>query len=173
MLLCGILLVSLAVPVLAEDGSGSMGESAFWRYDSATQTITISGTGDVTVFSTDHSPWHDHYYGEVTRVIVEEGITGLYGEVFAYLPRLAEVSLPSTLKGMGGDTFLLSGNEVLDIVIPDSVTELGTAFHSSCIRSIRLGRGLTELAPGAFTESPLISAASPKSDRAPLPDARN
>lgn len=157
LMLSVILIVSLAIPVFAEDGSGRIGTNAYWRYDSATQTLTVSGKGEVNVDTHSQSPWKEHYYGDIRRVVVQEGITALYGEVFSYLPYLVEVRLPSTLKAMGGDTFCLCGNGSLDIVIPDSVTAIGNAFHASHIRSIKLGKGITELGEKAFLASTVVS----------------
>ena len=157
LLLSVILIVSLAIPVFAEDGSGKIGTNAYWRYDSATQTLTVSGTGDIIIDTYSQPPWKEHYYGDIHRVIVKEGITGLGGEVFSYLPYLAEVQLPSSLKSMGGEVFLLSGDSSLDIVIPDGMTDIGDAFHMSHIRSIKLGKGITELCEGAFQYSSVVS----------------
>lgn len=157
LLLCATLVGLLAVPALAEDGSGSIGTNAFWRYDSATQTLTVSGKGDIIIDTYSQPPWKERYYGDIRKVVVEEGITGLGGEVFSYLPYLHELKLPASLKSMGGEVFLLSGDDTLDIVIHDGMTDIGNAFAMSHIHSIKLGKGITELCNGAFRSSTVVS----------------
>ena len=59
----------------------TISDKCTWKYDSATTTLTISGTGAVkdygvstTVISSKKLPWHD-YRHQITKVVVEEGIT--------------------------------------------------------------------------------------------------
>ena len=57
--------------------SGSCGTNATWEYDSG--TLTISGTGEITTYSTDNPtayPWWS-FHGEVQTLNIDEGITNI------------------------------------------------------------------------------------------------
>ena len=63
------------VPALAADGqsptTGSCGDNATWSYDEGTQTLTVSGSGEVRFDSLERFP----YWDTTKKLVVEEGIT--------------------------------------------------------------------------------------------------
>lgn len=64
-------------------------------FDQETGTLTISGTGTLWYFF--NSPWSFSPDENVTKLVVEEGITGIYGS-FKNIAALKEVILPSSLE---------------------------------------------------------------------------
>lgn len=75
---------------------------------------------------------------------------------------LSSVRLPSTLKNIGEDAFLI--NRLTTVTIPDSVTSIGgTAFTENKISSLTLGTGLTLIGNGAFSGNRLLSIKIPDS----------
>ena len=79
----------LPVGVLAADPvSGSCGKNATWHYDTATKTLSISGSGDMADYHCDpvmgeynRPPW-DTYREEIEHVIINEGITSIGQQAF-------------------------------------------------------------------------------------------
>ena len=120
-----------ACPALAADMSGSG-----WSYTGTVLTITgnISDYG----LASSRSDWFigtpferngiDH---TVTEMIVEEGVTSLGDLAFYGMGNLKKVTLPSTLKSIGSDTFMQC-TALTEIRIPASVTFLGHGAFNNC-----------------------------------------
>ena len=119
--------------------SGQCGENAFWKYDSDSRTLTISGRGSTYDMAYDPDedeyntvPWHDketypimkksdladeQYYvvsifQETDHVVVEEGITRIGNRCFA----------ASSFTGM-----YIGGPSILTVSLPNSLLEIGDA----------------------------------------------
>ena len=50
-----------ATTILADETSGSCGENLSWTYDSYSQKLTISGSGDMTDFEPGSAPWYTYH----------------------------------------------------------------------------------------------------------------
>ncbi len=84
--------------------SGQCGENAFWSYDEDTETLTISGTGDVFRFrkGTDPNSIDEPINGQIVKhIVINEGITGLYGIFCGKTTQLSTVSFARTVKRFG------------------------------------------------------------------------
>ena len=77
--------------------SGSCGSEAQWSYDSATETLSISGTGAVSENSFEQLPFKS--------LVVNEGITEISDRVFLGVDTLESVSLPKTVAKLGEYAF--------------------------------------------------------------------
>ena len=122
------------VPALAADGqsptTGSCGDNATWSYDEGTQTLTVSGSGEVRFDSWESFP----YWDTTKKLVVEEGITALSNSPMAGTPRfkaMTEVSLPNSLKELGSWVFA-DCEQLKAITIPDGVTEMGESVFWDC-----------------------------------------
>ena len=89
---------------------GTCGDSARWKYDALTKTITISGSGSLGEYhydiftSSSNAPWGD-LYDKVESVIVEEGIDDLGSNAFIFCESIKNVSLPSSCTHYIGGPF--------------------------------------------------------------------
>lgn len=108
-----------------------------------TGLLTVSGTGDTKNIETP-SYWGggilndkgDHS-GQVKKIVVQEGITGLIGACFYFMSNVTEVSLPSTLKTIGNDCF--NGCSLITtLLLPEGLETLQGGCFYDC-------SGLTEL----------------------------
>ncbi|MBQ8981070.1 MAG: leucine-rich repeat protein, partial [Eubacterium sp.] len=80
--------------------SGSCGENATYSFDSGTGTLTISGTGEMTTYSSSsQSPFSNH--SEINALVVESGITSISDFAFVYCTGMESVSFPNTLEKIG------------------------------------------------------------------------
>ncbi|MBE6544374.1 MAG: hypothetical protein E7675_08245, partial [Ruminococcaceae bacterium] len=104
-----------------------------WELDRKTATLTVSGAGSISAFDdASKQPWAE-YKSEIRKVViksgfksigrntfcrlpvlktivVEEGVTALQMDCFAYNTQLTEIFLPSTLKSVGQGTVYNSDN---------------------------------------------------------------
>lgn len=97
---------------------GATGSDVNWNFDTATGTLTISGTGamaDYTVNGTvDDRPWKD-YAESITKVQISEGVTSLGRCAFQNLTALKETNIPASITKLGdhiyrGDASLTTVN---------------------------------------------------------------
>lgn len=112
--------------------SGSCGENVTWTLDDE-GTLTISGTGEMkkTHYGMAEGwEWND-FLQDITAVVIEEGVTGLYGDTFAGCTNLVSVVIPEGVTIIPYAAF--SGCANLETVtIPDSVTDIRTGAFDNC-----------------------------------------
>lgn len=144
--------------------SGTCGENATWSYDATTKTLTISGTGPME--NTNLGTWNDAgFKHDITRVVIESGITAVGQNAFNYFSGMTSVEIPATVTRIEENAFYLCWR-LTDIKFPASVSHIGKNAFSSCssLTSIELPRNLTECGPGAFSScSRLTSVKLPSS----------
>ena len=99
-------------------GAEGDGSNVTWNFDTATGTLTISGTGamaDYTVNDTgDDRPWKD-YAESITKVQISEGVTSLGNSAFRNFTALKETNIPASITQLGdhiyrGDASLTTVN---------------------------------------------------------------
>ncbi len=111
----------MAVLAFSDDSSadgGDCGADAHWNYDAG--TLTITGTGAMTDWtSAEAVPWNAHR-AEITNVSVANGITTIGGYAFTQC-------------------------QMTNFVIPDSVTTLGKDCFAGCdkMTSLTIGSGVS------------------------------
>ena len=83
--------------------SGTCGENLTWKYDEATKTLTISGTGEMENYNWNDSPWYE-FRDRIQEVILESGVTSI--GVFAFSGcALTSVIIPQSLTIIRGQAF--------------------------------------------------------------------
>ncbi len=95
-----LLLAALPVSALAD---GACGENTLWSL-SDSGVLTISGTGDMAGFELGGAPWYSRR-GEIRRLIVADGVTGIGSAAFSGCGLIAELELPLTLQRIGDSAF--------------------------------------------------------------------
>lgn len=98
----------LSVPFSAQaeevkypEASGTFLSGQTYTYDTISETLTISGEGDITGYSwtgTNVSPFQ---YCTVKHVVIEEGITSLCNYLFHYVYNIETFSIPASLRTIG------------------------------------------------------------------------
>ncbi|MDY4220887.1 MAG: leucine-rich repeat protein, partial [Candidatus Faecousia sp.] len=109
-------------------------------------TLTISGTGEMY----DFCDWGGQK-DQITKVVVEEGVTSIGDHAFDSCENLAEVVLPESLTSIGYSAFAYCLS-LTSIVIPDSVTMIVGYAFSNCpmLSSVKLPSALTAFGDGTF-----------------------
>ena len=127
-----------------------------WTFDSASGTLTFSGAGPLAQREAESAEAisYDWYGlgGQVTSIVVEEGITRIPNFAFYGFEGVTEVSLPSTLKSIGDRAF--SRCAFSEITIPTALDTLGTGAFSHCqaLRTCDLFYSEVTLLPAALFE---------------------
>ncbi len=152
--------------------SGSCGESVRWQLEEG--TLTISGTGEMTDFSSgsNYRPEWEEHKDSIERVVIEEGVTSLGSMAFMRYSSIVSAELPGSLRTIGSNAFTactalgsvsfgsglesigvaaFSGTALTSVTLPDSVTEIKTqAFSTDTLESIVLPRSLRVFSDETF-----------------------
>ena len=114
--------------------SGSCGDNLTWTYDVTTNTLTISGKGDMYNFdyhphSLTDAPWST-YIDDIKKIIIEDGVTSI------------------------GEYAFYGCSNLSDVIIGDGVTTIGENAFSYCdsLISVTIGNGVTTIKEYAFYE---------------------
>lgn len=136
--------VSMNITVLELPAtSGKCGDNMNWSFDTTTDTLTISGTGDMyTIADTTDAYWNEEYGYEpgwlklpVKHIVVKEGVENLSNFAFfqnwnSYYKIHESISLPTTLKAIPELGFLAS-TAMTSLTIPEGITSItGWPFGS-------------------------------------------
>ena len=139
--------------------SGSCGNHLNWEYDSETQTLSITGTGEMYISPNFNAPWKA-YRDVIRTIVIEYGATTIGAEAFMYCTAFTSIIIPDSIKrienrafyGCTGLTSVTIGSGVtsigaeafsgctglLGITIPDNVLTLGYKAFYGCTRLSKL-----------------------------------
>ena len=115
---------------------------AKWSY--AAGVLTVYGSGEMPAVADSgetgyaNRPWQE-YADDITKVVVEEGITKIAPKSFMLLSNLREVSIPGTASTVGGYAFQGCG-KLDNVVFPEGVVSIEQhVFHSAnAVKTITL-----------------------------------
>lgn len=110
--------------------SGTCGEAATWKFETASNTLTISGTGAIANYGTGDSPWYTHR-SKIKTLVVGDGITALGSNAFRGCQAIINASLPAGLVSIGNYAFY-ECRQLEKLILPESVTALGQAAFGYC-----------------------------------------
>ena len=112
--------------------SGTWKENIEWTLDE-NGVLTISGTGRLIPSSGGHAaawfPWFE-FKEKINAVVVENGITGLGQAAFSSCDNLTEISLPSSVIGLG--TAVFGGSMFTQIELPPALQIISNLAFVAC-----------------------------------------
>ena len=134
----------------ASDDSGSCGHNVTYVFDSSTGTLTISGSGDMSSYSSGGAPWYP-YRSDVKNVVIEDGVTSIGSYAFSGCSSLASVTIPDGVISIGRDVFYKC-TSLASITIPDGVTSIGSSAFRGCtsLVSVTIPDSVTSIGGYAF-----------------------
>lgn len=147
-----------ATPVLAEvtaettwDASADGDGSVTATYDTATKTLTVSGTGEMATYKkASLAPWMADYQTTIEKVVIEAGVENVGAYAFYQCTSLTSVTFNEGLEKIGQYSF--NKLQATSIVIPSTVTTIaGNVFN---------GNGSTYILVDITILSPTISITS-------------
>lgn len=102
-----------------------IGENISWNYDNG--VLTVSGTGEMNKLDADWSSdsmWSSELRDNVTKIVIEKGITNISDTAFAYFDKLEEVVIEDGVESIGTKAFYECDN-LKKVIIPASVISIG------------------------------------------------
>lgn len=142
--------------------SGKCGDNMTWSFDTTSDTLTISGNGDMYAVAASRDDFYNEqytyepgwWYLPVKHIIIEEGVENLsnfaFAQVNGYYKIHETIKLPTTLKAIPEMGFLFS-TAMKSLVIPEGITSLtGWPFGSpgnsfTALTDLYLPSTLTEM----------------------------
>jgi len=161
-----LLFLATLLPMMASaDDSGTCGTNLTWTYVEATHTLTISGEGSMKDYSYDRSsPWKS-YREEITKAIIENGVTSIGNYAFEECSGLTSITIPNSVTSIGDFAFW-NCCRLTSITIPNSVTTIGEFAFENCsdLTSITIPNSVTSIGESTFNNcSGLTSITIPNS----------
>jgi len=138
-------------------------EGVTWRYDEATKTLYITGSGPMEGYlNANDRPWNQ-YASEIQSVVIENGITSVGDRAFSNCSSLTSVTIPNSVTSINNSAF--SGcSGLTSVTIPNSVTSIGqNAFFLSGLTSVNIPDSVATIGSRAFGSSRLTSVIIPDS----------
>ena len=128
------------------------------HYSISDGTLTISGEGPMDDYP-DYGkcPWYESIargeddVTEVTKIIIEEGITHIGDYAFEDAVDVTSVTLPSSLESIGEHAFAYM-NSLSEITIPENVSSIGDGAFKYCssLTEIVIPENVTSIGDDAF-----------------------
>ena len=149
--------------VTSRNCGATVNDNVTWNFDSATGTLTISGTGAMKDMSYEDEgedqPWLD-YRTTITKIVIGFGITQIGKLAFYNCVNVEEVVFErdgngnSSVTTIGNHAFRQLENALTEIVIPASVEEIGNNSFHNCTQLQNIifeeGSNLTTIGEQAF-----------------------
>ena len=121
----------VAIPMVGWDISKTAGTDNVWAFlvadstDSTKYNLVIRGTGEMKDYADyDSSEWKA-YRSQITKLIIEEGVTSVGDRAFFGMPEITNIEFPSTMKTIGAFSFFDCTKVTGTINIPASVNSIG------------------------------------------------
>lgn len=145
-----------AITVGATETSGTCGDNLTWEFDESTDTLTISGTGEIcgypynTTDRTYNRPW-ENFENDITSVVIESGITSIGYNAFCDFTNLTNVTIGNSVTSIGDYAFGFCIS-LTSIAIPNSVTSIISNAFYDCrsLTSITIPDSVTSIGEYAF-----------------------
>ncbi len=144
-------LAASVAPLFAETYSGTCGDNLTWTLDTESGTLTISGTGAMTDYTSSYDvPWY-YSHSSTKTVIIEDGVKSIGQSAFYGCSSLTSITIPNSVTSIGNSAFY-GCSSLTSITIPNSVTTIGVYAFGSCssLTSITIPNSVTSIGDGAF-----------------------
>lgn len=149
-----LLLVLFSMPSAWAEAQYISGNSGpMWEYDSSTQTLTISGEGDMPDFTSPiNTPWWE-YKSSILRIVVKDGITTIGKCAFQNYINLEAISIPSTVINIHQSAFNCC-SKLTSLNLPERLQTIGnSAFNGCAIESVTIPGSVDNIGNSAFADN--------------------
>ena len=143
-----VILTAYMIPAGGWYDEQDMALEGYWEIENG--TLTVSGTAGIPNTYIGEAPWYE-FREDVTKVVIQNGITGIGNRAFYDFRSMEEVSIPDSVTRIGNGAFSAC-TSLRSISIPDSVTAIGSHTFEGCtqLETVQLPAGLTALPLGIF-----------------------
>ena len=82
--------------------SGVCGDNLTWEFDESTGTLTISGTGEMNLWTNivNNPPWYK-LESYIKNIIINQGVTNIGRHAFRFCRNLTSILIPDSVKSVG------------------------------------------------------------------------
>ena len=126
------------------------GTNAYWKVENG--TLTISGSGAIDNYdSAAECPWADQR-ADITKIVVEDGITSIGNFAFYGMTNLTETSLADSITSIGAYAFK-NDSSLENVAVPSELTQIQESAFYGCakISSIVISAKVTKIGDYAFS----------------------
>ncbi len=159
-----LLLLLLSISANANN-SGKCGANVIFSYSEDTNTLTISGIGNMSNYDDETDvPWYS-FRESIKNAVIEDGVTSIGMKAFFECSNLKSVAIPNSVKNIGSSAFAFCTG-ITRISLPNSVTTLGRQAFTCCtsLESFTVPNAVTIIEKVLFLECfNLKSVTIPKS----------
>ena len=130
---------------------GSCGDDCTYSFSSATGTLTVSGTGDMTEYKSSYEiPWED-YTSDIKSVVIKKGVTSVGNYAFDNCSNLTSVTVADSVISIKPSAFSYCGN-LTSITIPEGVKSIGDWALGGCssLTSVTIPDSVAYIGHNAF-----------------------
>lgn len=135
----------------AAAASGSCGDNLTWSFNDADGVLTISGMGEMDDYAdSSEQPWLEQS-DDITRIIIEEGVTHIGSNAFNGCSALKEAVIPDTVTYVGEAAFR-SCSAMENVKLPNAETTYGVGVFRSCsaLKEIDIPEKMTAIPESMF-----------------------
>lgn len=105
-------------------------DEVLWSHDGA-GTMFVSGTGNMAdIYQVMACPWDSHK-NDITRVVIEDGVTSIGAGCFVGYPNLSSVDVHVSMKSIGMNAFR-DCQKLKSITLGSNVTTIGSDAFYNC-----------------------------------------
>ena len=136
----------------ADDNKQQCGKNAYWEVVDG--VLTISGNGSVDDYdSAKQRPWNESA-AEITKVVVEDGITNVGNFAFYGMTNLTEVELADSVTAIGAYSFK-NCSSIEQITLPQNLIEIKDSAFYGCTRlaNITIPAKVTKIGDYVFSRN--------------------
>ena len=162
---------NLSLTSSALEASGKCGDNAYWTFEESTGLLIISGTGKITEYTNNNSPFF--FDLSIKEIIIENGITSIGSWTFYDCRNATTVTIPSSVTNIEKAAFSHCYG-LKNIDIPNGVKSIGEWAFCCCssLKSATISSSVTSIGKGSFsTCSELSSITVDKNNK--VYDSRN
>lgn len=161
--------VSGTADIIASGECGAYGDNLMYKLNSE-GVLTISGQGEMADWFTNTVPWKDYKNsGEITRVIIHEGVTSVSTKAFVSCESLEYAFIPSSMKDIDGFTACSS---LKSINLPEGLETIGIQAFCDCdsLKTVTIPSSVNSIGFGAFEWCDSLTEIKVKSNNAYFTD---
>ena len=135
------------------DPDVNSGHNVTWALTgtSPNYTLTISGTGAMVNFHDNNQPWYS-YLGNITSVVIGNGVTCIGNAAFYDYEKLTSVTIPASVESIGVEAFYNCAMTTVNFPSDSELKTIGTSAFFGCenLTTITLPNKLETIGESAF-----------------------
>ena len=152
----GILLATIVMAMMfvvsasALEPTGQCGDNVYWVYDEKTKDLIIYGEGAMYNLEELSSITSPFYESDIDTIIIQEGVTSIGNQMFAFCRNLNSISIADSVERIGDYAF--NHSSLINVELPDNLIYIGryAFYYCGSLESINLDSNIEVIGDCAF-----------------------